>query len=122
MTRLQQIRSIAQVAGALAVVIIAILSLVPGSWRPHTGAPKELEHVAAYLLTAAFLTFGFGKYRYPIMIALCLSIYSAALEIAQIEIPGRQAAVLDFVVSSSGAIVGCLLAWAILRAVPRAIA
>jgi VanZ family protein len=119
---LKNIRSAAQWVGLLAVVTIALLSLVPGTLRPHTGAPKELEHFAAYMITAAFLSFGFGKSRYPIIIAFCLSNYSAALELAQIFIPGRQAAVFDFVASSSGAFAGCLLAWLILRAVPTAFA
>jgi VanZ family protein len=113
------LQKIAQVAGWLAVVVIAILSMVPGSLRPDTGAPPKLEHVAAYLVAAGLLTFGYGKQRHPLVVALCLSIYSAALEIAQILIPGRHAGFSDFAASATGAVIGSALAWIVLRALPR---
>jgi VanZ family protein len=115
----KQIKLAARVGGFLATVTIIILSIVPGSMRPHTGAPPELEHVAAYALAAALLTVGYDNKRYLAVIALFLSILSAVLEIAQIQIPGRNAAVLDFVVSSIGAVIGCFLAWVALRVLSR---
>jgi len=120
------LQKIAQVAGWLAVVVIAILSLVPGSLRPHISAPPilehvvaYLEHVVAYLVTAGLLTFGYGKQYHPLVVALCLSIYSAALEIAQIVIPGRHAGFFDFAASATGAVIGSALPWIVLRALPR---
>jgi hypothetical protein len=50
-----------KIAGGLAVVAFAVLSLVPWQLRPHTGAPESLEHVAADALTGGLLTFGYGK-------------------------------------------------------------
>ena len=50
-----------KIAGALAVVAFAVLSLVPWQLHPHTGAPESLEHVAADALTGGLLTFGYGK-------------------------------------------------------------
>ena len=111
--------ALAKLAGSLAVVVIAILSLIPGSIRPHLVAQPKLEHVAAYLLTAAFLTLGYGKDRYPTLIAAGLSVYSVILEIAQLGIPGRHAQVLDVVSSSIGAVIGCSLAWIALRTLSR---
>ena len=32
----------------LSVVAITVLSLLPGDYRPHTGAPGRVEHFAAY--------------------------------------------------------------------------
>jgi len=117
------LQKIAQLAGWLAVVVIAILSLVPGSLRPHFGVPPNLEHVAAYLehvvaylATAGLLTFGYGKQYHPLVVALCLSIYSAVLEIAQILVPGRHAGFSDFAASTTGAVIGSALAWIVLRA------
>jgi hypothetical protein len=117
-----RIKSLSRLIGLLAVVTIAILSLVPGTLRPHTGAPGTLEHISAYLLTAGFLCFGFGNIRNAILIALCLSIFSGALEIAQIYIPGRHAGFLDFVASSTGAFIGAALAWIVLRALSSDVA
>ena len=111
----KQIKLAAQLGGFLSIIIIAVLSLVPGSMRPYTGAPSQFEHVAAYVLAAGLLTLGYGNRRYPAVIALFLSIFSAVLEIAQTQIPGRNAAVLDFVVSSIGAVIGCALTWVVLR-------
>lgn len=118
----KRIKRAAQLVGSLAVIIIAVLSLVPGSMRPHTGAPGKFEHIAAYLLTAGTLTLGYGTSRYPAIIALLLSIYSAALEIAQLQISGRHADILDFVASSIGALIGCTLAWLVVRILSRDIA
>jgi VanZ family protein len=115
----KQIKLASQLGGFLAIIIIAVLSLVPGSMRPHTGAPSQFEHVAAYVLAAGLLTVGYDNRRYPAVIALFLSIFSGALEIAQIQIPGRNAAVLDFVASSLGALIGCSLAWFAVRVLSR---
>ncbi len=37
-----------RLAGVTGVFLIVVLSLVPGSYRPHTGAPGGLEHFFAY--------------------------------------------------------------------------
>jgi VanZ family protein len=116
---LKQVKLVARAAGFLAVLVIATLSLVPGDMRPHTGMPKELEHVVAYMLTAGLLAFGYGKRHYPSVIVLFLSFYSAGLEIAQLEIPGRTGNFEDFFVSTIGALVGGTIAWLILRTFPR---
>ena len=110
-----QVKLFSRLIGSLAVVILVILSLVPGSMRPHTGAPGKLEHIVAYMLTAGLLSYGYGKNRNPAVIALCLSIVSAAAEIAQIYIPDRHADFFDFAASSTGAFIGSVLAWIIVR-------
>lgn len=115
----KQVNLLARLLGWLAVIAIGLLSLVPSDMRPHTGAPGPLEHVAAYFGTAGLLTFSYKKMCHPLVIVLCLSIYSAALEIAQIQIPGRHAAFFDFAASTTGAVIGSALAWIVLRALPR---
>ena len=65
------------------------------------------------------LAFGCGKRHYSTLIILSLSIYSAALEIAQTQIPGRTGNFGDFVVSFGGALIGGTLAWLVLRAFPH---
>jgi VanZ family protein len=122
MDRFPKLRSTARIIGALALILIAGLSLVPGELRPHTDAPKQYEHFAAYFAAAVILSFGFGKSRSPLLVALFLSIYAAALELAQIGVPGRDGNFYDFVISSTGAIDGCFLAWIVMRALPKAFA
>ena len=50
-------------AGWVGVLAIAVLSLVPRSARPHTGAPSQLEHYAAYLLVGFFFALGYSQKR-----------------------------------------------------------
>ena len=108
-----------KIAGGLAVVAFAVLSLVPRELRPHTGAPGPLEHLAAYAIAAGLLTFGYDKRRQPFVIVLSLCLYAAILEIAQIWVPGRNPQFIDFAASSAGALIGAALAWIGLRATKR---
>jgi hypothetical protein len=73
-----------QIAGWLAVILILILSLVPGYARPHVLASGKLEHFAAYFLTAVVLALGYRGWSRAIGIALLLSAYSGILEILQL--------------------------------------
>ena len=106
-------------AGWLAVVAFAVLSLLPWELRPHTGAPGSLEHTVAYAIGAGLLTLGYQKRSQPFVIVLSLSLYAAILEIAQIWVPRRHPAVIDFAASSAGALIGAALVWIGLRATKR---
>ena len=48
-------------AGYAAILLIGVLSLVPGTLRPETGAPGQFEHFVAYLGAAALLALGSDK-------------------------------------------------------------
>jgi hypothetical protein len=95
-----------QILAYVAVAIIIVLSLVPGSARPQTGAPGQGEHVIAYLITA-FL-FGLRSTSISNLIApgIVLVAGAGALEAAQQWVPGRNAQLGDFIASSIGIIVG----------------
>jgi hypothetical protein len=76
-----------RLAGGLACLAIAVLSLVPGEARPHSGIPGLIEHAVAYAGTAALLTLGYhGRIR-PLLIASPLVLYAAMLECGQIFVP-----------------------------------
>ena len=92
-------------AGYAAILLIGVLSLVPGTLRPETGAPGQYEHLAAYLGAAALLALGSGTATRRWQ-ALWLVPYAAALEIAQHFVPGRHSRFSDFAVSSAGAVLG----------------
>ncbi|WP_246155012.1 VanZ family protein [Methylobacterium oryzihabitans] len=99
-------------ASVAAVVLICVLSLVPGNERPHTGAPGQVEHFIAYALTGAVLTVRLRSRRTAIMLGLV--VLAAVCETGQIWVPGRTAQVVDFLASSAGAVTGTLLAGAAL--------
>ena len=52
------------------VFLIVILSLVPGTLRPHTGASGSMEHLAAYTLVATAFSFGSQTQDKPLSMAL----------------------------------------------------
>ena len=106
-----------RLAGWAGVAGICVLSLVPGNERPHTGAPGQLEHMAAYAMTAAAL--GLGYRRRPILVVAGLMSLSAALELVQLQVPGRHSQVIDVVASSSGALLGMLAALLAVRLAMR---
>lgn len=103
-----------QISAWGAIVTIAVLSLVPGELRPHTGASGYLEHVAAYVITATLLSLVYS-HNSRIVIVAPLSIYAASLEIAQLYVPGRGASVFDWIAGSFGSLIGAVVATLILR-------
>jgi hypothetical protein len=105
----EQIGRISAVASWLGVLVIAILSLVPGNLRPHTVLPGPLEHTLAYALTGAALAFGYRGMDFRLLCLVGLSAGSVVLEILQAFVPGRSPSALDAVASSSGAALGMLL-------------
>jgi VanZ family protein len=66
-----------------------------------TSTSGQLEHFGAYRVAGFILGFGyFGRFSL-LTIAIGLSIYSGALEVAQLFIPGRGSRLIDFFASSA---------------------
>jgi VanZ family protein len=91
------------VAWALAALIV-VLSLVPAALRPQTGAPHGVEHFAIFAATG--MAFGLGYERRHSLIAVLLVLFAAAVECAQLAVPGRHARLSDFIVDSLALCVG----------------
>ena len=96
-------------AGWIAFFAVVVLSLVPGTYRPHTGMPGPLEHVSAYAMTSCVLALGYGS-RARVKVLLVLALCAVTLEILQFWVPGRNPQIIDFLASSVGAILGIALA------------
>ncbi|QRG04599.1 VanZ family protein [Xanthobacter dioxanivorans] len=95
-------------------MVIAILSLLPGSERPHTGYSGNLEHVAAYLGAATVTALAFRAV--PLLwLVLPFSIASAVFEVVQLAIPGRTSLVENWAASTLGALIGVLAARRVAR-------
>jgi VanZ like family len=99
-----------------AVVAIGALSLVPIEWRPHIGAPGQIEHLAAYVVAATVVSLSYP--RRSLIIIVALFFYAACLEIAQLYAPGRHPAVSDWIAGSFGALIGVVIGTFILRLRP----
>jgi hypothetical protein len=98
-----------RVMGLFCALAIVVLSLVPGSMRPHTGAPKTIEHLSAYALCGSIMALGYPRLRQVFLIAVLLVLGSAALEVSQTWAIARTPAVRDFGFSSFGACSGLML-------------
>jgi len=92
--------------GLLCALAIVVISLVPNALRPHSGAPKGLEHFWAYALCGLMLTLGFRRRGHVLLIAALLVLGSAVLEVSQAWAIGRTPAISDFGFSSLGACIG----------------
>jgi VanZ family protein len=88
----------------LLLLAIAVLSLAPPWYRPVTGIPHALEHFAIFLATG--MAFGLG-YSTPYLFQLIpLISFTAAVEIAQLWVPGRHARFTDFLFDALGVGIG----------------
>ena len=96
-----------QVAAWSLLMTITVLSSVPPSYRPITMVPHYLEHIAVFLLTG--MAFGLGySYRYLSHLA-ALILFTAAVELAQLWVPGRHARFSDFLLNALGVGIGVSL-------------
>ena len=95
------------------IVLLVVLSWLPGSEMARTGAGGRLEHATAYFLTAIIM--GLAYRGGPRLLAQCLLLVALAaiLEAGQLFAPGRTAAFLDFAASSTGVAIGGLLIWSV---------
>jgi len=95
-------------ASAWAVLIsIAVLSLVPAQYRPVTGLPHFLEHLSIFL--AAGVAFGVGYPHRRLFQFVTLLGFTAAIELAQLLVPGRHARLSDFLFDALGMTAGLLI-------------
>jgi len=96
-------------AAIAALVTIVILSLVPGSSRPHVLPNGNLEHFTAYFITGLLCRLGLRPFRDWRGILL-LALLAASMETCQHFIPGRVPSLMNWLWSSVGALCGVLAA------------
>lgn len=91
------------------ILIIIILSLLPGSERPHTGFAGKWEHVMAYFGAGVIATIGYHLRYQRLIFGALVAILSFILEFLQQFVPDRGPTPLDAIASSSGLILGLLV-------------
>jgi VanZ family protein len=106
--KLHLLPAIRFVAWTLAVVIV-ILSIVPPNLRPETIVPHDLEHAGIFLITG--LAFGLAYDCSKGLLASYMVAFSAAVELVQLFVPGRDARVSDFVIDAAAICFGLIMAW-----------
>jgi hypothetical protein len=90
-------------AGLLAAAIIG-LSVVPPWLRPETEFPHAVEHFGIFFLTG--MAFRFGWPDRGALVSCALLLFTGAIELAQIAIPGRHSRLSDLLVDAAGALAG----------------
>jgi VanZ family protein len=98
---------VARTAAWTLAAAIVILSLVPPALRPETSAPHSLEHLLIYAATG--FAFGLGYKRRHDLLAALFVLFSAAIEIAQLFVPGRHARLTDLVIDAVAACIGLVM-------------
>ena len=94
----------ARIAAWSLAAAIVVLSLVPPALRPETIAPHGLEHLIIYAATG--FAFGLGYKRRHYLLAVLLVIFSSAIEIAQLFVPGRHSRLSDLIIDAGAACIG----------------
>ena len=99
---------IVRIAAWALAAAIAILSLVPPTLRPETGAPHSVEHFTIFAATG--FAFGLGYRDRHHLLAVLLVIFSGSIEIAQLFVSGRHARLSDFIIDAIAACIGLIMA------------
>jgi VanZ family protein len=87
------------------VALLAVLSLLPASEMVRTSLGGHIEHATAYAGTALLIGLSYPAWGWR-RIAAGLVIYAGVLELLQNFSPGRHPALLDWLSSSTGAMIG----------------
>jgi VanZ family protein len=94
--------------GWACIVVIVVVSLVPGDARPDTGLPGQIDHIISYCGTAGLLGLGYPAANSRFGTIVMLTSLAATLELAQRWIPGRHPQFIDFAASVVGTCLGML--------------
>ena len=95
------------------IVLLVVLSWLPGSAMVRTGAGGRLEHATAYFLTAIIMGLAYRATPRLLVQVLLIVALAAILEVGQLYVPDRTSALLDFAASSAGATLGGCLMWSV---------
>lgn len=98
-------------AGITCLLIVLLLSLLPGVYMRRTSMGQEMEHVVAYLGATFVFASGWRDYgiRYSVGILLFFVALGGAMELFQHYSPGRAPRWIDFWASAAGAVIGVIL-------------
>src|SRR5215475_2174540 len=97
-------QNMSRIVAWLALAVIIVLSLVPPSGRPTTFVPHKLEHAGIFFMDGVAFAVAYRGYEW--LWSIGAVIFCAAIELAQLMIPGRHARLSDFLVDATAICVG----------------
>jgi VanZ family protein len=107
-------RKILRVSAWLMLFGITAFSIIPPDYRVVTDVPHAVEHFAAFLCSSGW-PFALGYPSLYMARSVVLLLFAAAIELAQLWVPGRHARFSDFLVNSLGLSIGIALAYVVTR-------
>ena len=108
---------ICRAVGWILALTIVVLSVVPPTHRPTTGASHNFEHLSIYF--AMGLAFAIGYRDRLLLVAGGVLLFSGLIEIVQLFVPGRHARLNDFLIDAGAACIGAAAVAAGKRILPR---
>ena len=108
---------LARIATWVAVVALAVLSLLPRDQMLRTGASGWSEHAVAYAGTMTLAALGYGGRLALVWPCAALVAYAGLLELAQALSPGRSPGIVDFLAGAAGAVLAAAIAARVQRVV-----
>jgi VanZ family protein len=88
----------------LLLLTVTVLTFGPAVLRPVSGLGQNAEHFTIFVMMGAAFALAYRRYAYSI--ALALLVFTGALELLQMFVPGRHARLSDFMVDGLGVCVG----------------
>jgi VanZ family protein len=104
----------------LCLLILAVLSWLPGPDLPRTGFAGKIEHFVAYAGTMLIGGLAWPMRRHAPMLIGGLTAYAALMELGQLVTPGRYASFWDFLAGSVGIAVTAALLHLVVARSPHA--
>ncbi|QFU17886.1 VanZ family protein [Microvirga thermotolerans] len=100
-------RGAARIGAWCLLILVAVVTLSPIGLRPVSGAPVDLERMAAFLLLGGLFAWGYPERRLRLMVLLAAS--AGVLETLQNFVPGRHGRADDFLVKGMAIVAGFLI-------------
>jgi VanZ family protein len=107
------LQNISRAAAWLMLSTVVVLTLVPPSARPTTFVPHNIEHAGTFL--AVGISFGMTYLGRERLLSIGAIVFCAAIELAQVYVPGRHARLGDFIVDTVAGAAGVFLGSTLLR-------
>lgn len=103
------LRRVLPYAFGFCLVLLAVLSWLPGDDLPRTGFAGKFEHFVAYAGTMLIGGLAWPDRRRAPMLVGGLACYAAFMELGQLLAPGRHASVWDFLAGTMGIVTTTIL-------------
>ena len=110
---------LARMGAGLTALTILVLSVVPGTLRPHLLGNDYCEHFIAYFVTGCLFAIGYPRPIQLLSSGVLLAVCAGLLEFVQLRIPGRTANVGGFVTAAVGAWIALVIVVLVRRARER---